>query len=1465
MSGCSDNATGSRRDPRRLRGLFPSSPANRSLSIARRKQTLFRRLAFALRLFPSRRPSLPCCESVPRRFPWRFRRILLPALLFALAPTAFSQLRRPPRPDYANYDLRGQLPVPKPAAGAAISSPRDPRAPAEAGYSLAGSLTAPQPGDPEEIARWFLSSARAQQRPFAAASGEAQPELALVSRSRSPRMSLIHLTFRQTYQEIPVFDGEVQIHLDDQGRIWRFTQPVRLPTAPPAGEPKITARQALEKAVEAILAGESVPLAVVEAESGSEHRAVFRSPALSTPAPVSLTWFVTAEEVLPAWQMYLDMGGARAYWIVIDADGGQLLFSRNLARQERPQGLVFRAADRASPLKGPQTTEPFTGWPASHGDCPAEVYPQPFRSGSQRDRCWVRDQQTEGNNADVCLDSDGDNLCDARALAAQDRFSFPFRDAFDRENDPAPDRHAALANAFYWANALHDWLYRLGFDEAAGNFQADNFGRGGAAGDAVRIDLQDPAALNNATFTTPPDGIAPRMELGLFTGLRRDTAFDADILTHEYVHGLTTRLVGGPGSTSGLSLWQSGAMAEGWSDAYAASLTADPVIGEYASRNPGGIRTVAYDNSPYTFGMFGTLRPTVIANSGGLLLGLPQVHRDGEIWATVLWELRQRLGRDDFEQVLTTALKLTPRRPSMLDARDAILQTALVSGLGGPNNCGVWAVFSARGFGFSAALNPVQSGQANDTALSVFESFDLPAACGGSPPTPGSLLLEENAESSTAAWTAAGQWHRTSRRSASGEFSWWYGREASVTYDTGGRNRGSLTSPPIDLGDAAGAVLEWDQLLRTEGFNHPLDLDGTFGPYLNADSGRVLVSIDDGSSWRVLTHVAHPTPGNGFVHYRINLSRFAGQTIRLQYDFDTFDSRDNQHEGWYLDNIRVSRLGPEPAKLRVDPGFLSFSALAGGPAPPAQGITVSAQGGSGSDRLVWTAAAAPGSPWLGLLPASGRSPSTVQVSPVTVGLPPGVYRSEIRFYEFGRTEMVATIVVTLTVAAPAGLLAAWSFDEVGRGPGISVADGSGHAHEGVTRGVGTDAVPGVAGKARVFDGVGAYLEVAASADFTAPSFTLRTWVNLDDYPKNLGVIASALGGEKPQGWFVGVLDTGNVVLMTLGPDSESLWLVSRRAVTPGLWHAVTATVDWMRGEAAVYLDGELDTAARFTGRELGAGKPLTMGRASWWDGYYLAFAIDEALLDSGVWTATEVRADVASFSPPVADPPVEPVAEWRFEETLASVGAVLSDASGGGHDAIVQSEGSRTVPGVQGGARAFQSPAGYARVAPHSDFASPSFSFSTWIKLDAFPQNWGVVFSNFDGDYRGWFIGINSDGRVIFSLWGKPTFTTWVLSGRRLRTGQWHHLAVSLDELSGRAVIYIDGELDRWFVAAGFTPQAAAGPTFARASWFDGYYLGCTLDEAKLFPAAQPAREIRREFERLHAESPPRAAGVSPR
>ena len=74
-----------------------------------------------------------------------------------------------------------------------------------------------------------------------------------------------------------------------------------------------------------------------------------------------------------------------------------------------------------------------------------------------------------------------------------------------------PQNKAAITQLFYMVNWLHDWYYDNGFDEAAGNAQANNYGRGPAAGDQdpVFAETNDFSGTDNANMWTPADG-SPR-------------------------------------------------------------------------------------------------------------------------------------------------------------------------------------------------------------------------------------------------------------------------------------------------------------------------------------------------------------------------------------------------------------------------------------------------------------------------------------------------------------------------------------------------------------------------------------------------------------------------------------------------------------------------------------------------------------------------------------------------------------------------------------------------------------------------------------------------------------------------------------------------------------------------------------------------------------------------------------------
>ncbi|KAI8610050.1 Fungalysin metallopeptidase-domain-containing protein [Chytriomyces sp. MP71] len=109
-----------------------------------------------------------------------------------------------------------------------------------------------------------------------------------------------------------------------------------------------------------------------------------------------------------------------------------------------------------------------------------------------------------GNNG--IAQSNPNNVMDPAGLAALTRptannlafTKFQFNAAKGPED--ATNANAATVNAFYVVNSMHDVLYNYGFNEAAGNFQQLNYGKGGLEGDGVFINTQDGSGTDNANF-----------------------------------------------------------------------------------------------------------------------------------------------------------------------------------------------------------------------------------------------------------------------------------------------------------------------------------------------------------------------------------------------------------------------------------------------------------------------------------------------------------------------------------------------------------------------------------------------------------------------------------------------------------------------------------------------------------------------------------------------------------------------------------------------------------------------------------------------------------------------------------------------------------------------------------------------------------------------------------------------------
>ncbi|KAH9164614.1 Fungalysin metallopeptidase-domain-containing protein [Lactarius sanguifluus] len=313
----------------------------------------------------------------------------------------------------------------------------------------------------------------------------------------------------------------------------------------------------------------------------------------------------------------------------------------------------------------------------------------------------------------------GNNVFAAKGSTATSQSSATLNFIYTQNAAQAPtvavNVAAAVVNAFYIVNTVHDVTYRYGFTESTFNFQTNNFGKGGLGNDRVTVSVQDPAGTDNADFSTPPDGQSGHMRMFLwdFTSPGRDGALENDIVIHENTHGVTNRMTGG-GTGRCLQTTEAGGMGEGWSDtlanwAHQGATTANFVLGQYVINNPAGIRSHPYSTSA-------TTNPLRYSS----LKTLTEVHSIGEVWANMLhnvyaslvtahgWSATARTnpggteGNIVFLHLFLDALLLQPCNPTFLSARDAWIQ-ADANRFAGANKCILWNAFASRGLGVNAA------------------------------------------------------------------------------------------------------------------------------------------------------------------------------------------------------------------------------------------------------------------------------------------------------------------------------------------------------------------------------------------------------------------------------------------------------------------------------------------------------------------------------------------------------------------------------------------------------------------------------------------------------------------------------------------------------------------------------------------------------------------------------------------
>jgi len=653
-------------------------------------------------------------------------------------------------------------------------------------------LSTPSTGKRSELLRGFLK----ENNDLVGIDDQQADALTVTADYTNPDGNLSFAHLEQRINGVPVFRGEVKAGFTKDGRIIRVINNL----APGLDYGSLSAdfrdpADAVKSAARHINHELKDTETTRNEKTSTDLKSVFGTGDWATTA--EKMYFPTEPGVaVPSWRVLI-WEPKNAYYVIVDANTGTMLWRKNIT-EDQTQAATYqvynnvnaymKAADSPAPLS-PGPLDPTLGTQGAlltrtNVTLIGNEAPNTFNNNG-----WITDGAniTDGNANEAGIDRDGVNGVDAPQTGAPNR-------VFDSTWNPAPGspppgddpltaqaQRGAVIQMFYVMNRYHDSMYQRGFTEAAFNFQNTNFTGMGLGNDRVSSEGQDSSGTNNANFSTPADGGRGRMQMFVWTGPTPDydgTA-DAEVILHEVTHGTSNRL---HGNSLGLSTNMARGMGEGWSDWYAEAMLSEPsdpinaiyTTGGYATyliaagftgnyyygirRFPRAPITFLGPNgkphNPFTFRyinadcntLIGTTTSSPPPNSAyprgpvGVTT-CDQVHNIGEIWSSMLWEVRNRMvtrlghtaGTTRALQAVTDGMKLAPVGPTILQERDAIIAAAAALPFAPDASLDVVDVregFRVRGAGFSAAVTNAGTG-ANNTV--VVEGFDLPNVVMGNP------------------------------------------------------------------------------------------------------------------------------------------------------------------------------------------------------------------------------------------------------------------------------------------------------------------------------------------------------------------------------------------------------------------------------------------------------------------------------------------------------------------------------------------------------------------------------------------------------------------------------------------------------------------------------------------------------------------------------------------------------------
>jgi uncharacterized repeat protein (TIGR01451 family) len=281
---------------------------------------------------------------------------------------------------------------------------------------------------------------------------------------------------------------------------------------------------------------------------------------------------------------------------------------------------------------------------------------------------------------------------------------------------------------------------------------------GSASGTDATITI--PALVIGSTdalaIASQPDG-SVSVRLARAMGVARDGTMANDIIAHEWGHYISNRLIA---NANGLQTNQARGLGEGWGDFHAmlllvkgadaalpnnAAFSGTYAYGAYPDAGPDfapdllntafyyGERRYPYSRdlakNPLTFKHIEDGVALPAAPAPFLVAGTnSEVHKTGEVWASMLWQCYSNLlndtarltfaqAQDRMKNYLVAGYKMTPANPTFVEARDALL--SVIGAQSSDDHALCMQGFASRGLGIGA----VAPDRFSTTNAGVVESF----------------------------------------------------------------------------------------------------------------------------------------------------------------------------------------------------------------------------------------------------------------------------------------------------------------------------------------------------------------------------------------------------------------------------------------------------------------------------------------------------------------------------------------------------------------------------------------------------------------------------------------------------------------------------------------------------------------------------------------------------------------------